>query len=132
MHGNEQIIDVAVAVIIRNQQVLLTYRSKQQDCGECWEFPGGKFEQGESLQQALRRECAEELGIQIELSQPWLSVQHAYAKYTVRLHICLVERFDGEPHGLEDQAMRWVPFDDLHRHQFPAANKVIVDCLAVL
>ncbi len=123
------IIDVAVAVIIREQQVLLTYRSKEQDCGDCWEFPGGKFELGENLQEALYRECVEELGIQIESAQPWLSVQHVYSKYAVRLHVCLVSQFGGEPHGQEQQAMRWLPIGELHDCRFPAANDVIVEAL---
>lgn len=129
MSVSNKIIDVAVAVIMREQQVLITYRSKQQDCGECWEFPGGKFEPGETLQQALQRECHEELGIQIESSKAWLSVQHVYPEYIVRLHVCLVDSFSGEPRGQENQAVRWSSLQGLNDYHFPAANDIIVEGL---
>lgn len=126
---NQKLIDVAVAVIVRDQQVLLTYRHKDQDCGELWEFPGGKFEPGESSAQALRRECTEELAIDVEQSQPWLSIQHCYPKYSVRLHVFKVTAFSGEPEPQQGQPMRWVDVVAINQYAFPKANRVIVEGL---
>lgn len=125
-----ELIDVAVAVVIRDQRVLLTYRSSQQDCGDLWEFPGGKFEPGETAYQALCRECLEEIGIDILAASPLLSVLHAYSRYTVRLHVWRVERFDKQPVAREGQPMRWVALDQLHQYAIPAANEPIVAAIS--
>jgi 8-oxo-dGTP diphosphatase len=76
-----------------------------------WEFPGGKLEAGESVALALHRELKEELGIVISLNPSHFSelitLEHDYPHAYVRLHVCLVQQWQGEPAGLENQVLSW-------------------------
>lgn len=106
-------IDVAVGVILRaDGRVLLGQRPEGKPWSEWWELPGGKIEPGESVQQALARELDEELGIKVTESAPWVTYVHEYPKSIVRLAFCKVTGWEGEPRGLENQALAWT-----HPHQ---------------
>jgi 8-oxo-dGTP diphosphatase len=72
-----------------------------------WEFPGGKVETGESVLDALKREFAEEIGVQILAAEPWCGVEHVYPHAHVRLHFYISRCWQGEPHGLEGQQLAW-------------------------
>ncbi len=111
------------------QQVLLAKRRADQHQGDLWEFPGGKIEPNESADLALARELQEEIGITVETSSPLVTVEHEYSDKAVRLDVFLVERFSGEPTGLEGQTVAWVPLTDLSNYQFPEANVRIVQAL---
>ena len=108
-----QVIEVAAAVIQKKDDTfLLAQRPLGKPYAGYWEFPGGKIEQGESAQQALARELHEELGIQITTAYPWLVREFTYPHATVRLKFFRVTHWQGEPHGLENQSLRWQsPFD---------------------
>jgi 8-oxo-dGTP diphosphatase len=73
-----------------------------------WEFPGGKIERGESAEQALQRELREELGVVASGLVSLGAFVHHYPDRSVEIHLWLVTRFDGEPRGLDGQALRWV------------------------
>jgi 8-oxo-dGTP diphosphatase len=123
-------VHVAVAVLRNDRdEVLLTRRHAHSHQGGLWEFPGGKVEPGESLDSALRREIAEELGVTVLQHQPLLDVFHDYADKPVRLEVREVTQFSGEPTPLEGQPMRWVPRAQLVDYEFPRANVAIVECL---
>ena len=124
------VVHVAVGVIVdRARNVLITRRAQDSHQGGLWEFPGGKVEDGESLQVALARELSEELGIGIEATRPLLEVHHDYGDKAVLLDVHLVEGFTGTPRGLEQQPLKWVPVASLHQFSFPAANVPIVDAV---
>ena len=100
--------DVAVGVVTRpNGEVLLAQRPAGKPYAGWWEFPGGKFEPGESAAQAIARELHEELGLTIIESMPWLVREHTYEHARVRLFFRRIERWEGEPHGREGQAFGW-------------------------
>ncbi len=101
------ITEVAAAVIVRPGEFLLAQRPAGKPYSGYWEFPGGKIEAGESAREALVRELREELGIEAREATPWITRVYAYTHATVRLHFFRVERWDGEPRALEDQAIEW-------------------------
>ena len=122
-------VHVAVGVILAEQRVLLSLRHPDSHQGGLWEFPGGKLEPVEGLEQALARELLEELDIHIGPTEPLLQVQHDYSDKQVLLDVHLVLSFSGEPRGCEGQALRWVSGDELRALSFPAANEAIIDAL---
>ncbi len=106
-----QRIDVAVGILVRaDGAFLLATRPPGKAYAGYWEFPGGKLEVGESVQQALRRELLEELGIAAEQIEPWHTTRHDYPHALVQLHWCKVLRWQGELEMREGQSARWQTF----------------------
>ena len=101
-------VEVAVGVLIDAAgRFLLTSRPAGKVYAGHWEFPGGKLEPGESVEQALGRELHEELGIYIGAVQPWKIELIDYPHARVRLHFCKVFAWQGELQMREAQAMSW-------------------------
>jgi 8-oxo-dGTP diphosphatase len=101
-------VDVAVGVLIdADGRFLLTSRPQGKVYAGHWEFPGGKVEAGESIEQALRRELHEELGITIGAAQAWQVTLHDYPHALVRLHFCKVFEWTGDFEMRERQQMAW-------------------------
>ncbi len=106
--GTRRPVDVAVGVLIDGDgRFLLTSRPEGKVYAGHWEFPGGKLEAGETVEQALRRELHEELGITIGAVQPWKTELMDYPHARVRLHFCKVFDWSGEFEMREQQAMAW-------------------------
>ncbi|MDD3449174.1 MAG: Nudix family hydrolase [Gammaproteobacteria bacterium] len=120
---------VAAAVFDDAGRVLLARRPAHLHQGGLWEFPGGKVEPGESLEQALARELQEELGILPRRSRPLIRIRHAYPDRRVELDVWRVDAFSGEPHGREGQPVEWVAPEELPEREFPAANRPIVNAV---
>ncbi len=120
-------LHVAAGVIVNKAgEILIARRHDHLHQGGLWEFPGGKLEPGEQASQALQRELKEELGITAVSMRPLIRVQHDYADRHVLLDVWYVSNFEGQAHGREGQAIKWVRADDLRRHDFPAANQPIL------
>lgn len=101
-------VEVAVGVLIDPQgRFLLTTRPPGKVYAGYWEFPGGKLEPGETVEQALRRELHEELGIHIGVVHPWQQEVVDYPHALVRLHFCKVFDWHGSFEMREGQAMAW-------------------------
>ena len=106
-------VDVAVGVLVeldaqgREGRFLLTSRPEGKVYAGFWEFPGGKLEDGESVEEALRRELHEELGITIAEVHRWQELVMDYPHARVRLHFCKVFAWSGEFEMREQQAMAW-------------------------
>lgn len=122
-------VQVAVGVLLRNNYCLLSKRAFDAHQGGLWEFPGGKVEALESVEQALQRELQEELGVVVKSSTPLISIEHSYTDKTVVLQTHLVEEFSGEPEGREQQPLQWVAINELDKFEFPEANAAIVKAL---
>ena len=106
--GDRPVTDVAVGVLVQpNGDFLVTSRPKGKVYAGYWEFPGGKLEAGETVEQALRRELVEELGITIGPAQPWKVELVDYPHSLVRLHFCKVFDWPGELEMREGQACAW-------------------------
>jgi 8-oxo-dGTP diphosphatase len=105
---NRPVTDVAVGVLIQaDGQFLLTSRPLGKVYEGYWEFPGGKFEAGETVVQALRRELHEELGILVDEVQPWKTELVDYPHALVCLHFCKVSSWRGELQMREAQSFAW-------------------------
>ena len=101
-------VEVAVGVLIRpDGAFLLTSRPAGKVYEGYWEFPGGKVEPGETVQQALRRELVEEIGVTIGAVQPWRIERVDYPHALVRLNFCKVFDWSGELHMREGQSFAW-------------------------
>ena len=101
-------LKVVVGVLLNGKgEVLLGQRPKGKPWEDWWEFPGGKIEDGETQAQALHRELHEELGIRVQTCTPWVTFTYEYPKTIVNLAFRRVTAWEGEPRGLEDQALAW-------------------------
>lgn len=106
--GERPVTEVAVGVLLQpDGQFLLTSRPAGKVYAGYWEFPGGKLEAGESVEQALRRELSEELGIEADEIQPWKTEMVDYPHALVRLNFCKVLRWHGELQMREGQSCAW-------------------------
>lgn len=118
-------IVVSAAVIRRGDEFFVTRRHEGVHLEGFWEFPGGKCDPGESLQDCLEREILEELDAQIEVGAELLTCAHTYPERVVELHFfdC---RLLGDPKPMLGQEMRWVPRGELASLQFPPADDELI------
>lgn len=123
-----KLIHVAVGVIINDrQEILIAKRHQHLHQGGKWEFPGGKVEQGETVQQALIRELKEEVALNVQQTQDLMIITHDYAEKQVKLDVHWVTDFNGNAFGVEGQEIAWVAPTQLKDYRFPEANKPIID-----
>ena len=102
------VTEVAVGVLLLpDGAFLLTSRPEGKVYAGYWEFPGGKLEAGETVEQALRRELHEELGITIGSAELWKTQMVDYPHALVRLHFCKVRQWEGELQMREAQSFAW-------------------------
>lgn len=100
--------EVAVGILLRGDgALLLSTRPPGKPYAGYWEFPGGKLEHGETVEQALRRELVEELGVTIGPVELWKITEHEYPHAMVRLHWCKVREWLGAFEMREGQQMQW-------------------------
>jgi 8-oxo-dGTP diphosphatase len=120
-------IHVAVGIVLNVAgEILVAERASHKHQGGMWEFPGGKVEPGETTYDALQRELAEEINIQVTKATEWMKFPYEYADKKLLLDTWIVTAFEGEAHGREGQAIRWVAPDQLFTLQIPDANIVII------
>ncbi|MDO6825337.1 Nudix family hydrolase [Marinobacter sp. 1_MG-2023] len=124
-------VHVAVGVIVREGRVLIARRPDHVHQGGLLEFPGGKVEPEESVQDALVREIAEETGLQIaaDCLQPVIGIRHDYGDKRVFLDVWRTDQARGKAHGREGQTIDWMCPEQLRDEDFPAANRPIIRAL---
>ena len=124
------LVNVAVAVIQREDgYVLMAERPYGKESSGSWEFPGGKFELGESAEQALAREIYEELGIKPKMAYPWISYKFAYPNKRVKLHVFRIFNWEGTPSGREGQRISWENSDAIMASPLLPANNHILEMI---
>lgn len=103
-----KLVQVAVGVLqLADGHFLMTTRPEGKVYAGYWEFPGGKLEAGETVEQALRRELQEEIGVTIGAALPWRDTVVDYPHALVQLHFCKVTEWTGELHMHEGQQFSW-------------------------
>ncbi|MBU9606986.1 NUDIX domain-containing protein [Burkholderia multivorans] len=126
-----KVTEVAVGVMVQSDDAtgrsryLLAQRLQGKPYEGYWEFPGGKLEASESVEDALARELHEELGIVVTASHRWHTLEHDYPHAYVRLYFCKVTGWTGEPHSKEGQAFVWQPLPVDVAPLLPAALPVL-------
>ena len=123
-----QVIGVGV-VLNEAGEVLIDQRLEEGLLGGMWEFPGGKQEQGETIETCIARELKEELGIAVTVGAELITVDHAYSHKKLRFVVHLCDWVSGEPQPLASQQVCWVRPDALGNYAFPAANAKIIEAL---
>ena len=119
-------IHVSAGLIRKGAKYLIAQRRKGSHLAGYWEFPGGKLEQGESLQDCLEREIEEEMGIKIRAGRVVLTIEHAYPDKTISLHVMNGSILSGEPRAIECQAFQWVEIKDLQDFVFPPPDMKVI------
>lgn len=121
-------IVVGAAVVMNGKgQVLIAQRRAEDMLGGLWEFPGGKQEAGETIQECVARELNEELGIQIEVGDFLVTVKHAYSHFTMELHTYFATVKSGKPKPLQCQNFQWLKISDLRNVPYSKADLRIID-----
>lgn len=121
--------EVVAALIWEDDRFLIGQRPEHKARGLLWEFVGGKTEPGESKEQALIRECREELDVEIQVGDVFLEVTHEYTDLTVHLTLFHASIVRGIPQKLEHQDLRWITPQEIENYAFCPADQVILDKL---
>ena len=123
----KRIIDVVGAIIKDGDRYLVGQRAANKAQGGLWEFMGGKIEPGETPEQALARECREELALEIEDEHIIDSVVHEYPEKTIRLTLISCSPKSGSiPKALEHQQIRWVTRAEMDTMDFAPADRELI------
>jgi A/G-specific adenine glycosylase len=118
---------IAAAVIQKQDKVLLGLRPETDLLGGLWEFPGGKVEEGETLQQALEREIKEELALSIE-SGPEIGIYpHAYTHFRITLHAFETHHHGEEPQALDHDQLQWAKIDELDQYPMGKVDRLVAE-----
>lgn len=122
-------IVVTAAIIRHDGKILITERPEGRHLEGLWEFPGGKKEANEGLEECVKREIREEIGVDINPYELLLTVTHEYETKIVELHTFLCSLVSGTPAPLEGQKMQWVDPEELTLYQFPPPDQKIIEVL---
>ena len=123
--------EVVAALIWDGDRFLICQRPAHKARGLLWEYVGGKVEPGETKQEALIRECKEELGVTISVSDVFMDVVHEYPDITVHLTLFHAKITEGTIQLLEHNAVAWITPDEISNYDFCPADKEINERIAV-
>ena len=118
--------EVAAALIFDGDRFLIAQRPADKARGLLWEFVGGKTEPGETLPEALVRECREELGIRVEVGDIFMDVHHDYPDIHIRLTVFYAKIVEGEPQMLEHNDLKWITPSEIPLYEFCPADEEIL------
>ena len=119
-------VEVVAALIWDNDKFMICQRPANKARALLWEFVGGKVEQGETKEQALIRECREELNVLLSVSDVFMDVVHEYPDLTVHLTLFNAIIAEGEPQKLEHNDIKWITPSEIPNYEFCPADKEIL------
>ncbi len=121
---------IGVAVITNTEgKILIDRRKNEGDMGGLWEFPGGKIEPGETVEECIEREIKEELDIKIAVGDRLTTITHDYKNFRVTLYVHFCQHLSGNPQPIECDEIHWVETSIMNQYQFPQANTEIINLL---
>lgn len=121
---------IGVGIVMNeDKEVLIALRPEDAMLGGMWEFPGGKQEEDEEMEQTVIRELKEELGVDVAITKPFMKLDHAYSHFKITMHAYLCELVDGKPNPQSSQEIKWISIDELEDYPFPKANRQLTDKL---
>jgi len=120
-----KITEVVAALIWKGDRFMICQRPPQKARGLLWEFVGGKVEPRETRQEALKRECREEIDAEIEVGDEFMTLVHEYPDITIRLSLFNAKLLS-EPKMLEHIDMRFIPVEEIDHYQFCPADEEIL------
>ena len=118
--------EVVAALIWDKDKFMICQRPEHKARGLLWEFVGGKVEPGETKEEALTRECQEELDITLSVGEVFMDVVHEYPDLTVHLTLFNATIFEGVPQKLEHNDIRWISADEIPSYDFCPADEEIL------
>ena len=118
--------EVAAALIWDNNRFMICQRPPHKARGLLWEFVGGKLEEGETAEEALIRECREELDVTVEPKDIFMEVIHEYPDIKIKLILFNAVISEGEPKKLEHIDIKWITPDEIDRYEFCPADEEIL------
>jgi A/G-specific adenine glycosylase len=121
--------EVTAGIIHRGDQILIAKRKDEGLLGGLWEFPGGKQEAGETLQECLQRELREELAIEVSVGDLYCAIKHAYTHFRITLNVFECNYLSGVPQAIGCTEWRWIEPKDLTDFPFPKADRTIISKL---
>ena len=121
-----KITEVVAAFIWQGEQFMICQRPAHKARGLLWEFVGGKVESGETKEQALIRECREELAVTVSVGEVFMDVTHEYPDLTVHLTLFNAEIAEGKPQMLEHNDFRWITSREIPDYDFCPADVEIL------
>ena len=121
--------EVVAALIWEGNRFMACQRPAHKARGLLWEFVGGKVEPGESREDALIRECREELAVTVAVEDIFMEVDHVYPDLTVHLTLFHARIAQGIPQKLEHRDIRWVTVEEMDELEFCPADKEILEKL---
>jgi 8-oxo-dGTP diphosphatase len=119
-------IEVVAALIWQGDKFMICQRPAHKARGLLWEFVGGKVEPGETKEQALIRECREELAVILSVSDMFMDVTHEYPDLTVHLTLFNATIARGEPQKLEHNDIQWITASEISNYEFCPADEEIL------
>ena len=120
-------VEVVAALIWQGDKFMICQRPAHKARGLLWEFVGGKVESGETKEQALIRECREELAVALSVGDMFMDVVHEYPDLTVHLTLFNATIAEGEPQKLEHNDIRWIMPCEIPNYEFCLADEEILD-----
>ena len=119
-------VEVVAALLWKGDRFLICQRPAHKARGLLWEFVGGKVEAGETPQDALKRECREELDVSVSVGDVFMEVIHEYPDITIRLTLFNAVLDGGEPRRLEHNDLRWITAEEIGNYDFCPADEEIL------
>lgn len=122
-------LKIVAGVITKDDKVLICKRPENKSNALLWEFAGGKVEKDETLENALIRECFEELDVKIKVCDFIMKTEYSYPDVDVEINFFYAQIISGQEKSLEHCDIKWVKFDELPNFKFCPADKDIVNFL---